>query len=482
MTTEPNSPYLPVLFYYVVGNIASWLQVPDTFVVDYAGVLLAFVLIVLLFLIVDHFIVVRYQTWWVFLVLLLGGGFSTKYLLISRIAHLNENFLIKRTIVDGLSHAIVFEHYRNHYIFNTLFDAHFLFFLILALSAIGSFYLALKAFSYPRWLLTAALFGAATVLHVYDGVTLLAIGTGVTFVLWRKRYPLRPALLTLAACALSVGATILWQMTLIHSSGISITPWRADAVYASELILAYPIAWGLIAWGVGEYWRRASFQEVFLLGWALGCTALTLSGPFYPYPDRGTLTLQIPLYIIAGKIFFARQSRVPIAYAAVAIVVLGATPSYVLYKEWLISNFSNHPDGSPPPYVWMRPEHKQLIATLERTASPNDVLVVDKADVPWKTDDLWLAPSYPGKLYAGHYFRTVNYPRKREETNRFFATGSADEKAEFLRKAGVRFVYVNTAKQDRVSFERVPGLVPIVVTSVGSLFEYRPRMSRNSGP
>jgi hypothetical protein len=481
MTTEPNSPYLPVLFYYAIGEIASWLDVPDPFVTDYLGVLLAFVLVILLFLIVDHFIVVRYQTWWVFLVLLFGGGFGAHLLLISQIVPLNQNFLIRRTIVEGLSHAIVFDQYRNHYIFSTLFDTHFLFFLIVALSAIGTFYLALKDFSYPRWLLTAALFGATTVLHVYDGITLLAVGMGVTFVLWRKRYPLRPALLTLGVCTLSVGAAILWQMALVNSSGISISPWRADAIYASELILAYPIAWGLIAWGVGGYWRRATFQEIFLLGWALGCTALTLSGPFYPYPDRGTLTLQIPLYIIAGKIFFARYSRVPIVLAGIAIMVLGATPAYVLYKQWLITNFSDHPDGSPPPHVWMSPEHKRLVETLEHRALANDVLVVDKADVPWKTDDLWLAPSFPGKLYAGHYFQTVDYSRKREETNHFFAAGNPEEKAEFLRKTGVRFVYVNSAKQDPVSFESVPGLVPIVVTSVGSLFEYQPRRTSVNG-
>jgi len=53
-------------------------------------------------------------------------------------------------------------------------------------------------------------------------------------------------------------------------------------------------------------------------------------------------------------------------------------------------------------------EHREIVDLLRHRASPKDVLIVDKSEVPWKTDDLWLAPEYPGKLYCGHFFLTAD--------------------------------------------------------------------------
>jgi hypothetical protein len=336
---------------------------------------------------------------------------------------------------------------------------------------VASFYFALKEFSYLRLLFAAFWFGIGTILHVYEGVTFLFIGMGVIFVLWRKHYPVRDGLLTLAACTVSVAAATLWQISLYHSSGIVVPAWRAQAIYFSELVLAYPLAWGLIAWGVGDYWRKASFKECFLLGWVLGCTILTLSGPFYPYPDRGTLTLQVPLYIIAGAIFFTHNSRVRLPALLVALFVLGATPAFALRAVWMNSSYSSHPSGAPPAYLWMSPEHREIADLLRERAKENDVLLVDKSNFEWRTDDLWLAPEFDGKLYCGHVGLTIDYDRKREETNRFFAGGTASERAQFLQTAGVRYVYVS-AKQNPSQFEQVPGLVILRTNVVGTLFEY----------
>jgi len=52
---------------------------------------------------------------------------------------------------------------------------------------------------------------------------------------------------------------------------------------------------------------------------------------------------------------------------------------------------------------------------------------VDKSEVPWKTDDLWLAPEYPGKLYCGHFFLTADYEQKCAKVVRFFESHIPEE-------------------------------------------------------
>lgn len=119
----------------------------------------------------------------------------------------------------------------------------------------------------------------------------------------------------------------------------------------------------------------------------------------------------------------------------------------------------------------MSPAHREIVDTLRDRASEDDVLLVDKSDFPWKTDDLWLAPEYPGKFYCSHFFLTVDYERKRAEVVSFFRSYDPEEQAAFLRKRKVRFLYVE-AKKDPQRFNRIPGLMLVKSTSIGSLFEY----------
>ena len=472
MTTEPLRPHIPMVFYYAVGKIAEWTSASPDFVKAILGSSFAFVLSFMVFGTVKHFLGSRYQTWWVFLVLMLGGGHGAHFMLLRHFDVLEQNFLIKRLIVEGLENAIVFEQYRNHYLFTTLFDTHFLFFLIVALFAIYSFYLTVRVFSIFQMFCTVFLFGLATLLHVYEGITLLAIAASVTFIFWRKGLQIHSALVTSSVCAIFVGIVIVWQMSLYHAAGVKLPAYRGEAVYFSELFLAYPLAWGLIAFGIGDYWKRAGIKECFLLGWALGCIMLTLSGPFYPYPDRGTITLQIPIYIVAGAIFFSSQSFVNSRMALLAVIILSATPAWFIVKQYQSSSFERHRLEVPRPYAFMEPERQKMVELIRNVGQEDDVLIVDKRRKPWKTDDLWLAPGFPGKLYCGHYFLTLDYERKCEELKEFYSGENLLEQQQFLRKAGIRFVFVRS-KKNPANFERIAGLTVLMAAKFGTLFEFR---------
>ncbi|MGE0555795.1 MAG: hypothetical protein AB7R55_20375 [Gemmatimonadales bacterium] len=475
LTTEPNQPHIAMFFYWGVAKLSAWLGASEAYVYSYLGSVIAFLLALVLFWIIDHFVRSRYQTWWVFLTLLFGGGLGAHLMLLNDVDRLRGIMPFQRIVTEGLRESIVFENYRSHYIFTTLFDTHFLFFLLMALLAIVAFYRAIVGYSIGRVALAGLAFGLATVLHIYDGVTLLFVAASVVALLWLRKLPVRPAMVTLVVCGAAVAAATLWQVLLFRGSGLGIPPWRAQAIYFSELALAYPLAWGLIAWGLGRYWRDAGLEQCFLLGWALGCTALTLSGPFYPYSDRGTLTLQVPLMIVAGAIYFSWRPRVSWQHAAFALVLLGATPIWQIQRLWINRAFDNHPSGGPPPYTWMNPDHQALVAALDEKATAEDVLIVDKTKVPWRTDDLWLTMGFPGRLYAGHYALTPGYERRRDAVNAFFA--APIDSVEFLRRERIRFVYVG-AERDLAPFEQVPGLAPVKRTAVGTLFEYAPAAVR----
>jgi hypothetical protein len=264
---------------------------------------------------------------------------------------------------------------------------------------------------------------------------------------------------------LAAALCIAWLLSLQRSSGLPPPNWRAPSIFFSILLISYPLAWILIGWGISDYWGKADLKECFLLGWILGCTLLTLSGPFYPYPDRGTMSLQIPLYLVAGAIYFSRHKRVGLTAALIAVFILGATPAWRVAKTWKTTRFD--PEA---PYMYMNVHHREILDLLQQKATETDLLMVDKSYPFWKTDDLWLAPEYPGKLYCSHFFLTVNYQRKRARVIRFFDS-TPEEQVDFLRQERIRFLYINS-NMDPKTFENIPGLTLVKATPVGALFEY----------
>jgi hypothetical protein len=460
-TSEANRRFLPVTFYYALGKIATWTRVQPEFVFAYAGGVLAIALTILLFLAVQHFFGRRYEAWWVFLVLMFGGGLGSHYKLLARFQAIRNNEITRRLFVEPIwdPKVLVFEDYRGHYIFTTFFDTHYLLVWLVSLAAVLSLYFALKDTSAARIGGEALLFALATWLHIYEAITLSAIAAGVAFFYWRKGLLSRPRLAAFAAGPLGAAVTLAVLFVLQHASGIPLATWREVNVVAAMLFMAYPVAWIAIAWRGGSFWGDAGPDGCFLLGWAVACTAITLSGPFYPYPDRGTMTLEVALYLIAGMIYFSRYARVTRTAALVIVFLTAATPMWCLLRWWNFTEF-----GANPAYTYLSPEHRQIIRALLDRAVQSDVLLADDDDV------LWLAPEYPGRHYCGHFFLTVDYEAKKQARSRFFAAEPLRQ-ADFLAAQKIRFLYV-AKNQDPARFAAVPGLSLLAAGKAGALFEY----------
>ena len=461
-TAEPNRPHLPVLFYYMLGRVSRWTGVEPEWVMAYAGALLAAMLALLLYRLTHRFFEEAHQVWWVFGALLFSEGLGGHLKLLGHIPFIRHNPLTERLILSPVSDPAqpVFEDYRGHFLFSALFDTHYLLSWLVATAAVFSLYLALRNPSRLRTVISGALFALSTLLHVYEGVTLTAIALGIAVLLWRKRLldaRIWPALIAAPSAAVASLAGLYY---LQASSGLPLSQWREVDVVPALLFIAYPLAWGLIAWGVGRYWRDAGLDKCFLLGWALACTLLTLSGPFYPYPDRGTLTLQIPLYLIAGGIWFQHRPRVSKMAAAVAVSVLAVSPLTTMAHLYTALRFD--PQAA---FLYLDRERRDIVQTLAARASDSDILAAEPSDV------LWLGPEYPGKHYCGHFFLTVDYDRKKQALEEFL-NAEPQAQATFLRENAIRFLFVNSARNP-ARFAAVQGVALVKASGSGSLFEYR---------
>jgi hypothetical protein len=460
-TAEPNQPYIPVPLYFAVGKIAQWTGAEPEFVYVYAGAVLSFLFALLLFATVRMFFDVKQQVWWIFLMLLLGGGLGAHLKVISGVDFVRNSRMLRMFLVDPIWAWPLFEDYRSHYIFVTLFDPHFIFIWLLALASVVALYLTLDEFTIPRLLTTAALFAISSFVHFYEGPLLLLMTACVGLLLWQKGLQLRSWLVTLIVCTVAVAASNLLQVLLYRMYGLPASWASFYSVLVSTLLISYPIGWIPFAFGLGAYWRGARLKECFLLGWLLGCLVWTLSGPFNPFPDRGTMTMQIPIYLIAGAIYFSRWPRVMPLVAAAVVLTLGVTPLWMTAKRWKESYFT-----STEPYKFLGPEHQEILKTLRERGSRRDVLLADESDL------LWLGAEYSGRHYCGHWFLCVDYDKKKEERARFFA-GSAADKATFVTRENIRFVFVDPANHpDR--FAGVSNLALVKATSIGSLFERTP--------
>ena len=444
-TTEPHRPYLPVVFYHFVGIVARWSTLSPEWTHVYLGSVLAFGFVILLIGTVRTFLPNPRQYWCVAGTILCGGGLGA-YLRWQRIVKLPASWYLA-------------EDYRGLYVFATLFDTHYLMVWVATTAAVMSYYHAISRPHVARRLLAAGLFALVTLLHVYEAVTLVAIVGGVLYFFWLKGLPMRRALVDGVICAAAAWVVLAILLVLHIRSGLPLPRWTSVPIPFAMLLIAHPVAWGLIVWGISRYWSAARVPEVFLLGWALGCTALTLSGPFYPYPDRGTMTLQIPIYVIAGGVFFRWWTRVTWPAVALAIVLLGATPLWVSRTVWVMGRFA-----TDAPHKWLDAEERGTIEVLARRASKQDVLLSDPNLMQW------LAPEYPGRFYVGHFFLTVGFERKHDEW-KAFCDDSFDERFEFLRQHQIRFLYLPSDCRP-MSLDRRSGLQRLARDRNGELFEF----------
>jgi hypothetical protein len=159
---------------------------------------------VLQFMCILKFTTSSRQTWSELFVVLLGGGLGGHIKLGSTAASAAGLPWIQGVINDALQHWLLWEEYRGHYVFNTLFDTHFLVVWLFTTGSVLALYHSIRNFSIPRLALASALCGLTTLVHVYEGVTLVAIAASIAIVCWHKQIAVRPAFLSAAACTVSV--------------------------------------------------------------------------------------------------------------------------------------------------------------------------------------------------------------------------------------------------------------------------------------
>ena len=457
-TSEPNNPYLPVVFYWGIGQVSELLDVQPEMVYEYVGAGLAFLLVILLFLCVRLFLPERYQTWWVFLLLLVGGGLDAYPDVLRRLSLLPDSWFV-HTVLSGADQTATLFDLRFAHAFRVLLDTHFLVVWITVIGALLLLYAALDRPSTGRYLALAFMCAAATFLHVYEGPLLILAGSTVTGMWWAKTRRTIDCVNAWTASAGMALAVLLGIRVLYHFSGLPYPTWRGPDMLFANFVLGYPIALALLAWGFTRYWRGAGLPQMFLLGWALACTMILLSSPYYQYADRGAATLQVPLFLAAGQIFFSRWSRVSWRQALVVILAMGAFPGSIITNKWMrAARFSPGAE-----WTWLDPAHQETLATLKSTAGSDDILLADYFDYRW------LAPENPGCSYHAHFFLTVDFQTKREQVDRFF-TAAPEEQRRFLEERGIRFLFVN-ADNDPTRFRQVAGLEPISEGAHGTLFE-----------
>ncbi len=428
-TTEPHRAYLPVVFYWGVGAIARAIDRPPEFVYEWLGAPFAFVLTLLLFHCARRFLGATPASWCVFLATLLGGGLGGHLKLLAERRWLGPD--LSPRLGAWLEAHPVWESYRSHYAIKVLFDTHFLVAWVFTILALLAFHAAVRRASARRVSVAAVLCCAITVLHPYEGPLLLLIQAatlGLAHLRGVATRDVRRASLACAVATSSVLAAVAWVQL---RSGLPLPGWRPPEVAAVSVLLAYPLVAGLALFGLVAYWRRASLDEVFLLGWAAGCLAMTLSGPLYPYADRGPTTAQVPLFLVAGGIYFASRTRVPWPHALLATLVLGATPARELHHRWRVASFNEY-----RPAIFLSAEQRALVDALRAASDDRSVLLAQPHDYRW------LAPEFPGLSYDAHFFLTVDFERKRVEVDGFFASDDLDAVARFLDERAIDFVYV----------------------------------------
>jgi hypothetical protein len=243
---------------------------------------------------------------------------------------------------------------------------------------------------------------------------------------------------------------------LYQRSGLPLPEWNALTILFATLIISFPLTWPLLAVGLRRYWLDAGPNERFLLGWALGCTVVTLSGPFFPYPDRGTMTMQVPLLIITAAIYFGRWRTLTRRAALVALVALGASPAWQIIRSWYFTGFR-----TDAPFMYLNADHRSALGVLLPQSDTTHVLLAEPRDL------LWLAPEFPGRFYIGHFFLTVNFREKNESLQRALAT--PDSLPAVLARSGATWLYVN-ADRDPARLESAAALSPVHRGAMGTLF------------
>lgn len=456
-TTEPSGRFLPVAYYWMVGRLGQLTGLGPEWANAWLGAPLAALLAVLCFLTARYFLGRGALTWVVFLGVLFGGGLTAHLKLLRRVPALAE-LPVVGSLVDAayLRDAPTFEDSRFHYLIRTLFDSHFVLIWLWTLAGLVGFFFALKRPAPWKPVAVALAFVGLTLLHIYEGVTVLAVMGCVTLLCWRKGLAVRPAVTTFVLSSVLVGATLAGLFLLQKSSGLPFPTWAAPSFPVANILLAFPLGWALAAAGSFVLWRDASLEACFLLGWTAACTAMLLSHPYYPYHDRGAVTLQVGLHVLAGAAFLSLGGRADLKAIALAVVVFAAAPVYVTKRWWDVTRFD-----AGAPWLFLSPEDQRAVELLSERGRPEELLLADDRDYRW------LCPDFRGRSYDAHFFLTVDFEAKRERTRAFFEDPVAE--AALLEELGVDYLFVNQ-RHEPARFAALGGLTPLFEGDRGTLF------------
>jgi hypothetical protein len=466
-TAEPNQPHLFVLIYFLLGKAGQGIHVMPEFVYAYGGALIVFLMVILLFVVIRQFVPSGYQVWWIFAVTLLAGGLDIHLNFLSNLGFVRNNSLLMETLVKGLWSQRYITEFRGHYPFTALRDPHYALIWVLLMASLLCLFLTLRRFKLWTLLLTLVFTAGITILHVHEGVLILVILFVMTLLLWRKKMLDRQRAITLGAVGLACLATLAAFAMLQGRSGLPVPSWHGPNLLFTTLIIGYPLAWLVILLGFIDYWKEARFEDVFLLGWAAGCVLLSLSGPFYLFPERGEITLQIPLYLMAGIIYFKYFPRVTWWAAALFVLVGLAMPA------WVIWNMVEKPAfNANQPATFLDANHREIIADLTSRSSRDDILLVNMDRLDWEGDLLWLGPQFPGRFYCGHFYLCAEYDKKRRAVIDFYQDDPQEQQL-FLAANNIRFLFVDPGA-DLSGLKQITGLELVSSNPAGSIFEYYP--------
>jgi len=185
LTAEENEPHLPVLFYNGLGTASEWTGIRPEALYAYSGALLAIALVILIFLAASTFLASARAVTWAFFLILVGGGLGGYLKFAGELPRQFMPGIFRRLFLQPTSVAPVLDDYRQHYVFRVLLDSHFLVIWICATLSVLALYWCFRRPSAKRAVATFIIFAFTTFLHVYTGVTLLAIATAVGVVCWR---------------------------------------------------------------------------------------------------------------------------------------------------------------------------------------------------------------------------------------------------------------------------------------------------------
>lgn len=457
LTSEPHKPYMLVLFAWAVGTVASWLGASPEFVYQYAGCLFAFLLVVVIYRLVEAFVATTSHRWWIFGAIVLGGGIGGHHKLLMRFEAIRNLPGVRRFVYEPFTQWLIFEDYRGQFVFSTLFDTHFLLAWLCTSASVLLLYRAILDPRLPRLLAVAGLSFFTGAVHLHSGLSVVIIGAGMAWMCWVGKQRARDAVVAAAVAGAGAIAGVGLQGLLIGPGGLPTPPWEAHPILPINLFMAYTLQWIVATWALTRLWRSPTLGTCVLTGWLVGCLIYTFSAPIWPYPDRGTMTLLIPLTLLAGAGYFSVWPRLSMRALAVAAALLLVTPVWTLAFNVSTSRFSPELNAK-----FVSTEHDAIVAAARQAAGPNDLLVADEASL------LWLAPEYPGVNYCAHFFLTVDYARKQQEVTSFYA-GTAEQQAAFLRQHDVRFLFV-PKRLDPARFRELPGLTVVAENGVGVLF------------